>query len=166
MMPETGGGLWMILSYTASHLWQSTLFLIAAAALAALLRRYSARVRYAIWLVASVKFLVPFAAIAKLGSFLAPRASASPASHVRLYFVFETIGSGLITRDALHAPWAGPAAGPAAHPMNLPLLIPVCAGLWALGALAVIATFCRRWIKAYRIDRAAAPLCSGREVRI
>lgn len=166
MMPETGGGLWMILSYTASHLWQSTLFLIAAAALAALLRRYSARVRYAIWLVASVKFLVPFAAIAKLGSFLAPRAAASPASHVRLYFVFETIGSGLITRDALHAPWAGPGAGPAAHPMNLPLLIPVCAGLWALGALAVIATFCRRWIKAYRIDRAAAPLCSGREVRI
>ena len=58
-----------------NHLWQSTLFAAAIAGLALLLRRNGARVRYVLWLAASLKFLVPFAVLAALGA-LIPRAAA------------------------------------------------------------------------------------------
>lgn len=45
------------------HLWQSTLFAAAASLLAVLLRTNSARTRYAVWLCASLKFLVPLAVL-------------------------------------------------------------------------------------------------------
>ncbi len=51
-----------------NHLWQSTLFaaLVALAALA--LRRNQAKIRYAWWMAASKKFLVPFSLLVSLGS--------------------------------------------------------------------------------------------------
>jgi uncharacterized protein (TIGR03435 family) len=52
----------------ANHLWQSTLFAAGAALFVAGFRRYRARVRYWLWLAASVKFLVPFALLTMLGS--------------------------------------------------------------------------------------------------
>jgi hypothetical protein len=45
------------------HLWQSTLFVLAVGCLCLLLRRNSARIRYCLWLAASAKFLIPFAAL-------------------------------------------------------------------------------------------------------
>ena len=44
----------------ADHVWQSTLFLVAAALVTLGLRKNHARVRYGVWLAASLKFLVPF----------------------------------------------------------------------------------------------------------
>ena len=51
------------------HLWQSTLFAMVVGLLTLAFRRNRARVRYALWFVASVKFLVPFSLIdvARLG---------------------------------------------------------------------------------------------------
>jgi hypothetical protein len=51
----------------ASHIWQSTLFAAAAVLLTLALRRNQARVRYAILLVASYKFLLPFSWLVSLG---------------------------------------------------------------------------------------------------
>ncbi|HSS13782.1 MAG TPA: M56 family metallopeptidase [Rhizomicrobium sp.] len=56
------------------HLWQSTLFAVAVAALALPLRRYAARLRFALWLAASLKFLAPFSALVLLGRWLLPAA--------------------------------------------------------------------------------------------
>lgn len=161
MMLQTGSGLRMLLSHAAGHLWQSTLFLIAAAGLVLLLRRHAARVRYAIWLAASVKFLVPFAAIASLGSALAPRLPMSASPDARLFFVFNTISTGFMPADAMQA-----GVGPAAGNDLQALWIPLCAAFWATGALAVVAAFCRRWHQASRVSRAATPICAGREIRI
>src|SRR5437773_6050992 len=52
-----------MIALVADHLWQSTLVAALAALLALTLRRHRPQVRYAIWLAASVKFLVPFAAL-------------------------------------------------------------------------------------------------------
>ena len=52
----------------ADHLWQSTLVAAVAATLCLLLRRHAARVRHAIYLAASIKFLVPFAGLTAIGS--------------------------------------------------------------------------------------------------
>ena len=47
-----------------AHLWQSTLFAICAGLLTLGFRRNRARVRYWLWFAASIKFLIPFSAIA------------------------------------------------------------------------------------------------------
>lgn len=167
MMSQASSGLQMLLSHAAGHLWQSTLFLIAAAGLALLLRRHSARVRYAIWLVASAKFLVPFAALAALGSALAPRLAMSSAPDVRLYFVFDTIGTALMPTDPGPVLWQRSSGLiPAAGHDPLAFWIPLCVAFWAIGAIAVVAAFCRRWSQASRVSRAAAPISTGREIRI
>ena len=63
------------------HLWQSTIFLGFIGLATLLFRGNGAHVRHALWLAASIKFLVPFAALTALGSFVAgsltPWASAS-----------------------------------------------------------------------------------------
>jgi bla regulator protein blaR1 len=51
-----------------NHLWQSTLFAAAAALLTLLFRKNHARVRYALWLAASIKFLIPFSLFIAIGS--------------------------------------------------------------------------------------------------
>jgi beta-lactamase regulating signal transducer with metallopeptidase domain len=56
-----------MLAFLLTHLWQSTLVLLGAWALARACRRNGAAVRYWIWLVASMKFLVPLALLQQLG---------------------------------------------------------------------------------------------------
>ena len=51
-----------------NHLWQSTLFAAAVALATAGLRRNSPRLRYWLWLAASVKFLIPFSLIVSTGA--------------------------------------------------------------------------------------------------
>ena len=53
-----------------NHLWQSTIFAAGVALLSFACRRNRARLRYGLWFAASVKFLVPFAALAAVGSLL------------------------------------------------------------------------------------------------
>src|SRR6266496_5623245 len=62
-----------VASALADHLWQSTLFAVAASLLTLALRRNSARVRYILWLAASLKFLVPFSVLIVIGSHLSWR---------------------------------------------------------------------------------------------
>lgn len=50
----------------ANHLWQSTLFAILIGGLCMLLRKNGAHLRYWLWFTASLKFLIPFSAIATL----------------------------------------------------------------------------------------------------
>src|ERR1039458_6345483 len=52
----------------SNHLWQSTAFAAVTVLLALTLRANHARARYWLWLAASVKFLVPFSALAAIGA--------------------------------------------------------------------------------------------------
>jgi uncharacterized protein (TIGR03435 family) len=56
------------MSEILNHLWQSTAFAAIIAATAALLRRHSPRLRYWLWLAASIKFLIPFSLILTVGA--------------------------------------------------------------------------------------------------
>ena len=56
-----------MIAFVATHLWQSTLFALGAWVLARACRHDAAAVRYWIWFVASVKFLVPLALLQQLG---------------------------------------------------------------------------------------------------
>ena len=50
------------------HLWQSSLFAGGAGLMALALNRNGANVRFWLWFAASVKFLIPFAALTALGA--------------------------------------------------------------------------------------------------
>lgn len=62
-----------------NHLWQSSCFALLAGLLAFALRKNSPKVRYWVWLSASLKFLVPFALLVSVGS-VVPRPSRQAAS--------------------------------------------------------------------------------------
>jgi hypothetical protein len=60
--------IWNLLAPSfADHLWQSTLFAGATGLLTLVLRKNSARLRYSLWLAASLKFLVPFSLLGRAG---------------------------------------------------------------------------------------------------
>jgi TonB family protein len=121
-----------------NHLWQSTLFVVATAALAALLREQGAHLRYWLWWTASVKFLVPFSLLTLLGG--AFTGGAAP---------FEML-----------ADWSA-ALGRFAEPMPestawSPLAIPALVA-WACGFVAVL---CRYAVGAFKLRvllRASVP---------
>jgi bla regulator protein BlaR1 len=52
----------------ASHLIQSTLFAAVAGLLTLAFRKNRAQIRYALWLSASIKFLIPFSLLIAVGS--------------------------------------------------------------------------------------------------
>ena len=61
-----------------NHLWQSTLCVAVAGLLTLAFRNNRAQVRYGLWLAASVKFLMPFAALVAIGGQFGWRPSAPP----------------------------------------------------------------------------------------
>src|ERR1700692_2532641 len=74
-----------------THLWQSTAVVLVAWLLTLSLRPNPARVRYAIWMIASIKFLVPFALLTSLGARWA-RPDPTPKVGPSLYVIVEEIG--------------------------------------------------------------------------
>ena len=69
-----------------NHLWQSTLFCGGAWLITLALRANSAALRHWIWLLASLKFLVPFSLLFYVGSFIglpAARIADDPAFDAR-----------------------------------------------------------------------------------
>jgi beta-lactamase regulating signal transducer with metallopeptidase domain len=81
------------------HLWQSTLFAAVVGLLTLAFRRNRARVRYALWFVASVKFLLPFSQIVWLGSVIG-------ASVVAIPGVSDSLGPAGSSRALTGAAWS------------------------------------------------------------
>lgn len=79
MIPEYLSAIWAAIPASlGNHLWQSTLFLALAGLLTLALRKNQARIRYGVWLAASIKFLIPFSLLIGIGSHLAtPHAQAA-----------------------------------------------------------------------------------------
>jgi hypothetical protein len=94
----------------AAHLWQSTLFGAAAALLTLAFRANKARVRYWIWLTASLKFLIPFVLLTSLGSHIHIR---TPAQAPVLSYTVEYFNQPVFLRVA-----APPAAAGRACTLN------------------------------------------------
>ena len=71
MIPDSLSAVWTVIAPAmANHLWQSTLFAAAAAVLTLALQKNAARVRYRLWLIASLKFLIPFSLLISFSSHL------------------------------------------------------------------------------------------------
>ena len=141
-----------------NHLWQSTAVVFVAWLLTLSLRPNRARVRYAIWMIASIKFLFPFALLTSLGAHWATHNSA-PQISPSLYVMVEEI-SQPFRQGRISNPSAAMLTSPS-HPTHIASTI--LAALWICGFLAMLVTWVVRWRRAAAMARNARAVADGRE---
>ncbi|MGC9945957.1 MAG: M56 and DUF3738 domain-containing protein [Bryobacteraceae bacterium] len=146
-------------SALANHLWQSTVFAGIAGLLALALRNNHARTRYRLWLIASVKFLVPFSLLAAVGSRLAWLNTGSVAPP-QLSVVVEQFSQPFPQPPGS----AAAASGVLAH--HASLLPSILLAIWLCGLLAVTFSWWRRWRRIGAAVREAAPLAIAADVPV
>lgn len=147
-------------SAVADHLWQSTVFVVLAAVLTLALKNNQARVRYWLWLAASLKFLLPFSVLVLLGSRL--RWSQAPAkSQANLSIVIDQIGQPFSSSAASYLP---PAAHSGFYALAARILPSSLLALWLAGFVATLFIWYVRWRRTRVNIRATKPATSGREV--
>ena len=137
-------------------LWQSTLFLALAALLTLALRDNRAQVRYWIWLAASVKFLVPFAALVALGNQLSWR---TPLADSPMTVLIDVMSQPF----SLTAPGAVETARAAAASSNIAAALPiVLLAIWIAGCALMVLIWFGRWRRVVTVIREATILEDGR----
>jgi beta-lactamase regulating signal transducer with metallopeptidase domain len=134
-----------VIAALLDHLWQSTLFLGGVALLALALQHNPARLRYRLWLLASLKFLLPFSILAWLGAALAPPVPPRLLPMAELRFV--TTGA---------SPFAAalPQTPPVASFNPLLLLF----AFWLTGFVLVLLIWFGRWCRLKAALRDSGPL--------
>ena len=135
------------------HLWQSTLFAAGIAALMPLFRRQSAALRFALWFTASMKFLVPFAALVALGRALL--GAAAPNVAAPLLSAIRPAAKSLHQAAPLMMP--APAHIPAAEVAGI---------VWAAGLIAIMLLCLSRWLELRSCLRAASTVASNAPVPV
>jgi TonB family protein len=151
---------WSWLESTANHLWQSTLVAALAALLILICRKSEARVRYWLAMAASLKFLVPFAALVAIGSWMPwPAAFTMPRSAAAM--AVGAIGEPFSLRDIELTPFAEAAPERQSWPESLPNVV---LSLWVCGSVGVVVWRWARWRQVAEVLRRARTLSSGREV--
>ena len=115
-----------------NHLWQSTFFAAAVGLACTALRRNSPRLRYWLWLGASMKFLIPFSLLVSMGT--------------RVQFPPDTPSLRAVTVQQLSTYFAPVPAFRGAAPARAAFPWPVVLGaIWLLGALFMLVRWFRRW---------------------
>jgi bla regulator protein BlaR1 len=149
----------------SNHLWQSTLFAVAAGLLTVALRRNQARVRYWLWFSASVKFFVPFTLLITFGSHLewAPTAQ---------QLTPPTVSSamGQISQPFSDFSFVAEPTAPSTRSAARSFAAAGLALLWISGAMALALTRFRLWRRVHAVVRASTPsyvpgIRSGVDVR-
>jgi bla regulator protein BlaR1 len=143
----------MTLSPLANHLWQSTIFAVAAALLARVLRRQRADLRRRLWLAASLKFLIPLAPVIELARRIEWR-SAPATVPPAFTAAFGQMGE--------------PFAAPAAHgtPSAGSWIPEMLAAVWMAGCGVVVYRRWRQWRQLRAAKREAVPLAIEGPVRV
>jgi beta-lactamase regulating signal transducer with metallopeptidase domain len=165
MSPSSLSALWTAgARELCNHLWQSTAFAGLVALLALALRRYQARTRYWLWIVASAKFLVPFSLLIALGSHLAPP-NRPTGLQAGVYFAVDQVSqpfAEVSTPEVLMIPAPGQPTRPDPPTSLLPGLL---AGIWLVGFVVVLVSWYVQWRRVASVMRKAEPLREDREVR-
>ncbi len=135
----------------ANHLLQSTVFAGVVGLVTLLFRRNRAEIRYWLWLVASVKFLVPFSILVSLGTRVSWRTpvvvmqSGLPSVIAEMSQPFTVQGPFRISPAA--------AAGP-----NVDWILIILWTAWAIGFVVVVSSWWLQWRSLRAAMLSAAPL--------
>jgi bla regulator protein blaR1 len=123
-----------------NHLWQSTLFAIAAALLTLAFRKNQAKVRYWLWLSASLKFFIPFSLLIGVGSQLEWMPGPQWRGPVACA-VFGCAGNGpapLVTFEQITEPFAVGAPSTPTTTGHIDWLAAGILAVWVCGFLAIV----------------------------
>jgi len=137
-----------------NHLWQSTAVTGIASLLALSLRNNHARTRYWVWMIASVKFLIPFSLLIAVGESLRS-AIAIPIQKPALAAAMEQITLPF-PQSASPAAVAYAGVAPAAASQPGDLLPPILLAVWLCGFLFVLFSWVRGWLKIRGAVRASS----------
>jgi beta-lactamase regulating signal transducer with metallopeptidase domain len=130
-----------------NHLWQSTLFCGGAWLITLALRANSASLRHWVWLLASLKFLVPFSFLFHVGTFIGlPVARAADIQPLMLGDTLQSVSLLVSPTGALRA------TSP-----DIPVVFFLLLAVWLGGALIVSARWLIAWYAADSLVRAARP---------
>jgi uncharacterized protein (TIGR03435 family) len=153
-----------MLGAIGDHLWQSTLVAVGAAALTLILRGNRAQVRHALWLAASLKFLLPFAALIAAGRRLgiAPPAASLP-DRIDLQINFVV---GTVTRPFSAQPLDGPVAAITAGVDWFAALPYALTAIWMAGAASLGLIWYLRWRRIARVIEMGASLVDDRVLTV
>jgi beta-lactamase regulating signal transducer with metallopeptidase domain len=153
---------WSAIRVVGDHVWQSTLVAVALGLLTLAFRNNRANVRYGLWLGASLKFFLPFAALAAIGSRIGWRSSSVRPG---LTLVFDTVSQPFSTPVLPHAAASLRAAAPVASHSGFiavaPFLLPA---IWCGGCAAILAMWAVRWRRMAAVVRSGTRVETGREV--
>jgi beta-lactamase regulating signal transducer with metallopeptidase domain len=132
-----------MIDFLAQHLWQSTLFVIAAWVLTRACRSNSAAIRYWIWFGASLKFLVPFALLQRLGDYFGRSLPEPPSVDP----VVIEVGNAIFVPSVSNVV---DSVGPQ---------LQIVAAIWAIGTAALLVQWFLQW-RAVHSVLASAPQLS------
>jgi uncharacterized protein (TIGR03435 family) len=138
------------ISALANHLWQSTVFVVAAWLLAFALRKNQASTRYWIWLSASLKFLMPLSLLIEAGRRIGT-ISALHGARPAVSQIVERVTQPFPQTELV-------SIATAAAPLDHAGLWPVVAvSLWAAGVLILACIWALRWWQLHAALRDASP---------
>jgi beta-lactamase regulating signal transducer with metallopeptidase domain len=123
-----------MIAVLTNHVWQSTLFAVAAWLVTLALRRNRAQVRYCVWLAASLKFLLPFSLLVSLGDRIEWRTAAPEPQFA-------------IAIERSSQPFTPSAPAFTGTPKNAEVLPAALVAVWGCGFVAVVFLFGRRWTR-------------------
>jgi bla regulator protein BlaR1 len=150
MIPELLHQGWTVA--LANHLWQSTITVALAWLLTLCLRRNQARVRYWVWMAASVKFLVPFSLLISAGEGLKSFFTTSVAVKPSLVSLVQQIEQPLPQVEYFST------ASPELHGHGMEWLVLPLVALWLGGALMISVCWLHAWLRFQAALRNASPL--------
>jgi uncharacterized protein (TIGR03435 family) len=141
----------------ANHLWQSTLVAGLAWLVTLALRRDRAGIRFAVWLAASFKFLVPFSALTSLGARFGwhPVVVAAFTPHD-----LAVDAGGVLSPQAIRIA-AYQSTGLSTFRSIWNAAPDALLAVWAMGAVALLAIWIARWRRLAAIARQSTPLTAG-----
>jgi bla regulator protein blaR1 len=143
----------------ANHLWQSTAFAVIVWVLTILLRKNSARVRYGLWLAASVKFLIPFSLLIAVGGLLPkPTQTVAPAAYAAMHATEQPFSDFSIFQTPV-------AYAPTLMQRIAADSLAILLALWLVGIVVVLFVWCIRWRKACSCLRIPFPRSTDESLR-
>ena len=131
-----------------NHLWQSTLFVGAAALMALWLRSNRAQTRYWVWFAASTKFLIPFSLLVGLGTQI-PHHVAAPPIRTGWVAAFQEFSQPLVL------PGVREPAAVSVRPLTHIDWITAGSVVWACGFVAVVILWFRQWRRIHALRSSA-----------
>src|ERR1700733_12813118 len=153
MFPAFWSELWT--ARLINHLWQSTLVVGVAWLLTLALRGNQARTRYWVWMIASVKFLLPFWLLVAAGEWLRT-ALVAPIARPGLAMVMEQVTEPFPQTAWASAERVGHSSWVSAQPSHL--APGILAALWLGGFIAIAWSWGRGWWQIRAAVRASSQI--------